>query len=272
MPGDKLTIDWDPDEEVDVTQRGWKLACPYSSAINARQTRKTRSGHQGIDDTPSDPLSISSRTFISSHSALMDICNHPSLIPLHGALSHNSPHHSPLTPLFSLSKTSLHADILGVPYEQWVDTSTVPWIRFEDKKENRLLWRGSNTGVYYSRDTDWRDTHRVRFVNTTNVVDQVERRVLPGAKGLEVGLKGKRKGKGKGLVGARSGKTVQELSEVVDWGMTNVEWMDVAFTGSPIRESVIQRRVWKRERSPSMAGNRGSRGSTLASSGSLPEL
>lgn len=247
----ELTTDWDPSEEVDVTQRGWQLACPYSSAINARQGRRTRSKNGKAprktdaapnDDTstPSDPLSLSSRTFISSHSALMDVCAHPSIVPIHGVLSHNSPHHSPLTPLFSLSKTSLHSDILGVPFEQWVDTNSDSvegsLIKFEDKTNDKLLWRGSNTGAFYRHEgeLDWRKTHRHRFVELVNGLKEggniwEELRVLPGGKGLQGH-------KGKGNSGSEA-MTVGDLSQVVVKRRMNEEWMDVSFAGQPIRKS-----------------------------------
>lgn len=48
----------------------------------------------------------------------------------------------PLVPLFTFAKTSLHADILVTPLEQYSEKYIgydPPW---ELKSENRLLWRG----------------------------------------------------------------------------------------------------------------------------------
>lgn len=68
-------------------------------------------------------------------------------------------------PVFSLSKTTLHSDILAVPVEQWVeDLPVVPWA---ERTSDKLLWRGSNTGMHYAKHTPWQNSHRIRAINLT---------------------------------------------------------------------------------------------------------
>jgi hypothetical protein len=113
-------LDFDENEELDLTPRGWPAFCPANSAINSAR---------GIPE----PFNLASHTrhsytFISDHYRSMDVCDHPEYIPMHGVLAGKEPHAGALTPLFVLSKTTLHADVLGVPVEQYVDGMRhVPW-------------------------------------------------------------------------------------------------------------------------------------------------
>lgn len=148
----------------------------------------------------------------------MDICNHPELLPLHGVLADKQPQVGPLRPLFSLSKTNLHSDILGVPTEQYVqDLSVVPW---EERDSGRLLWRGSNTGAYYDEDWHWRSSHRNRLVAMVDSQKWLEAdkvTVLQPPK----------------LMG---GSTVGQVAHREDWTETAEHYLDMGFTGEAIRK------------------------------------
>ena len=67
-----------------------------------------------------------------------------------------------LTPIFSFAKTSLHSDLLLTPLEQYWDKERYdpPW---EQKVNNKAIWRGSTTGVWFDRGTWWRSSQRVRL-------------------------------------------------------------------------------------------------------------
>lgn len=147
----------------------------------------------------------------------MDPCIHPSLIPMHGLLSVRKPHHGPLTPIFCLSKTSLHADILGVPTEQYSDY--VPQVPWEEKVEDSLLWRGSNTGIHFSRETPWRESHRVRLINMAR--EKGVKRLLPLPKLAD---------------GRGSAKMLKEGMWETDKEAINGHYLDLNFTDGPIRE------------------------------------
>ncbi|WVR08430.1 hypothetical protein IAU60_005485 [Kwoniella sp. DSM 27419] len=237
----------DADDEIDLTLKGWSAACPPRSPI---QTFDEFSPKNSIVTPHSLPnTSLSRKTFISSHSASMDICQHPGLIPIHGFLAGKEPHVEALTPIFTLSKTHLHSDILGVPVEQWVeDIREVPW---EEKSQDRLLWRGSNTGTHHTVNTPWRESHRTRLLKMTNhlpgttypgfVSDDGE--VDPGAE-VEVET----------LHPPRGTKGAKVSDGVSRWPLGDMnEWfMDLAFTGVPIQceiddgtcDNLAQEYIW----------------------------
>lgn len=112
----------------------------------------------------------------------MDMCENPEWQYLHGS----SPQPSPflvfpslnarfagftawpgmrphvIQPLFSFAKMSLHSDILLTPLEQYWDTE--PWDpEWDSKPNNKAVWRGSTTGVWFDRTTWWRSSQRVRL-------------------------------------------------------------------------------------------------------------
>lgn len=91
-------LDYDPSNEMDTSGNGWAAACPPRSPIRAQPALDAPSG----------------KSFIVNHAATMDICNHPSVLGLHGTTAGISPYtQGDLLPMFSLSKTKFHADILG---------------------------------------------------------------------------------------------------------------------------------------------------------------
>ena len=102
----------------------------------------------------------------------MDPCNHPSILYQHGQfLSHN---HGPvpdrvMIPQFSYSSTKLHHDIVPATPINWIDDiwrSDDP--DFEDKVDERLLWRGTTTGMWASPNSRWRSQQRMRLVQWAN--------------------------------------------------------------------------------------------------------
>jgi hypothetical protein len=103
----------------------------------------------------------------------MDPCLNPYLLHNHGQfLSHNmgpGPQ-STLVPRFSFCSTLVHHDIRpAVPYG-WIEdvlprSDDPPW---EEKVDERLLWRGSNTGIFHGSSTRWRDAHRDRLIRYVN--------------------------------------------------------------------------------------------------------
>jgi hypothetical protein len=67
----------------------------------------------------------------------------------------------------------LHSDITPVVPSGWVD-DILPRghdPEWDDKPDERLLWRGSNTGIWHSPDTQWRHQHRIRLLRDTNSRD-----------------------------------------------------------------------------------------------------
>ncbi|KAG1871500.1 glycosyltransferase family 90 protein [Suillus subluteus] len=144
-----------------VQRSGWLSACHPSSPA----------WHNPIDlDKPAERPSH--KTFISDHRLSMDPCLNPTLLRSHGQfLSHDKgpDPQSTLVPRFSFCSTVVHHDIRpAVPYgwvEDLPESDNPPW---EERVDERLLWRGTNTGIFHGVHTRWRQGHRdhlIQFVN-----------------------------------------------------------------------------------------------------------
>ena len=156
---------YDPSIEMDTSMHGWAAACPPRSPLRS----KTAS-----------PRTAEGKSFIVSHTATMDLCQHPSVLPLHGTTAGIDPYpQGDLMPIFSLSKTKFHADILGIPVEQWGEEKSADIVQWETKTDKRLLWRGRNTGGYFSTQTQWRNSHRARLARMVAFDLESEVEVLP---------------------------------------------------------------------------------------------
>ncbi|KAH7919709.1 glycosyltransferase family 90 protein [Leucogyrophana mollusca] len=141
---------------------GWVQACSPSSPAREQPINLEK-----------PPLPPTNKTFISDHRLSMDPCLHPTLLHHHGQfLSHNyGPFpQTTLVPRFSLCATMLHHDLRPVVPHSWVEDilprgDDPPW---DQKNNERLVWRGSNTGIYHGSDTRWRTSHRDRLVYFAN--------------------------------------------------------------------------------------------------------
>ncbi|KAF9450825.1 glycosyltransferase family 90 protein [Macrolepiota fuliginosa MF-IS2] len=145
-----------------VTSSGWISACPPSSLARRIPIN--------LDIPPAPPTR---KTFIHDHRQTMDPCIHPNHFHHHGQfLSHNSgpDPQKAMIPQFSYCSTTLHHNIrIPVPYG-WVE-DVLPRNqdpRFDDKFDERLLWRGSNTGMFHASSTRWQNSHRDFLVRHTN--------------------------------------------------------------------------------------------------------
>ncbi|KAF7328025.1 SPX domain-containing protein [Mycena kentingensis (nom. inval.)] len=164
------------------TKHGWLSACPpFAPArldplpppfdeLNPNNGKPTVPGVSpsifNIDRNPP-------KTFIHNHIAAMDPCLHPSHMRTHGAyLPHGSgpgPHRR-LIPQFSYSTTPLHSDIRPAITLNWVADDfphegrrpPLGW-KWEERTDERLQWRGSNTGIWHAADGRWREAHRIRL-------------------------------------------------------------------------------------------------------------
>ena len=174
----------------------------------------------------------------------MDPCNSPHLFYHHGQfLSHErGPTPQPvLVPEFSYCTTTVHHNIrIPVPY-LWVEdiyprSSDPEW---DDRFDERLLWRGSSTGIYHSEFSRWRDSHRnflVKFANDYGgILD-----VLPPNRAQN-----------------------EELVEMIELvkARINPAVMDVAYAGEPIScepeicEIMREDYQWREWQSDKQAGN-----------------
>ncbi|RDB16600.1 Beta-1,2-xylosyltransferase 1 [Hypsizygus marmoreus] len=145
-----------------INALGWVSACSPTSPARRKPIN--------LDIPPPRP---SKKTFIHDHRLLMDPCLHPNLLHQHGQfLSHNlgpTPQRE-MVPEFSFCSTTIHHNIrIPTPYE-WVEDilprSNDP--EWDDKLDERLLWRGSNTGIFHADHTRWKGSHRGFVVGFTN--------------------------------------------------------------------------------------------------------
>lgn len=150
---------------------GFPLSCPEDSRL--------RRAYDGLE-TSALPLGPS---YVHDHLKTMDMCENPEWQYLHGQsqVAPAPPAVRKLTgvslagftawpgmrpkliqPLFSFAKTTLYSDVLLTPLEQYWDVE--PWDpEWKDKPNNRAIWRGSTTGVWFDRTTWWRSSQRVRL-------------------------------------------------------------------------------------------------------------
>ncbi|GAA5991217.1 hypothetical protein JCM11641_001623 [Rhodosporidiobolus odoratus] len=138
----------------------WDALCPPNSTAR-------RLAQALPVDTPSGN---NLRSFVSiEHPQAMDPCANPALRSINGFTSSSTgPRPHVLYPLFSFSKTSVHADILvpSISNDYYVEVGRDP--TWEQKKHNKVLWRGETTGAYHARGTGWRQTQRPRLVELAN--------------------------------------------------------------------------------------------------------
>ncbi|KLT43057.1 hypothetical protein CC85DRAFT_284814 [Cutaneotrichosporon oleaginosum] len=140
-----------------------------------------------------EPNATSGRSLVHDSIAASDICANPYLAPLHGLTiephepdSHPRPH-TQLLPLFSLAKTSLNSDILITPLEQFGHIRPdIPWAA---KRDPRLYWRGSATGIsMMHQGVKWRDSHRWRLHLFANNMTGQREILVPRLNASTVGL------------------------------------------------------------------------------------
>ncbi|GAA5950283.1 hypothetical protein JCM21900_001101 [Sporobolomyces salmonicolor] len=138
----------------------WDSLCrPNSTARRAAQALPTAAPSAGPN----------LRSFVSiEHSAAVDLCEHPELRELNGVTSWSGPRPYLLYPIFSFAKTSVHADLLvpSISNDFYTEVGRDP--TWEQKKHNRVLWRGENTGAWHAKGSGWKNTQRARLVALAN--------------------------------------------------------------------------------------------------------
>jgi len=178
----------------------WETACAPSSPL-----RRAWRG-QGAGTDPHGP------SFVGlNHAPAMDPCLRPDVRWKHSQTIVEGLARSELFPLVSFSKTPLHSDILSTPMEQFYnDVGQDP--KWEDKKFNKVVWRGSTTGSWHGRNLLWRAGQRPRLVELANDGDG-EREVFWADKA--------------------EGDVMR--TRVVKEADVNTQWFDMAYVGLPLQ-------------------------------------
>lgn len=170
-------------------------------------------------DFNSPPKRSHKKTFIYDHRMTMDPCLHPILFHHHGQFLSHGPEGGPepqrdMVPEFGFCSTLLHHNIRMPSLYGWVEdihprAHDPGW---EDRIDDRLVWRGSNTGIWHSPHTPWRHSHRNFLVEVANTLNGTTEVLFP------TGSEGERVGRPRMMRNARVNPAV----------------MDVAFAGSPL--------------------------------------
>ncbi|KAJ3975638.1 glycosyl transferase family 90-domain-containing protein [Lentinula raphanica] len=168
------------DQLPPIHRLGWLSACDPESPAR-------RINFDLDEPRPPKP----GKTFIHNHRLSMDPCLHPELFWVHGQfVSHTMPGPNPyetMIPEFASCSTFLHHNIrFPTPYG-WVEDiyprSDDP--DFDDKNDERLLWRGTNTGIHHSPRSRWQSAHRNTLVRVTNEVNGTLDILMPPKPGYE---------------------------------------------------------------------------------------
>lgn len=209
--------------------QGWSAVCPPDSLLRSLTPLPFTGGDPPAQEIPSSYQAHLPRgkTFIYNHPSTMSPCHHPHLLLLSGALSnfHKSVQFGPspwpeLTPVFSMSSTFLNFDILHPAAEGWMDAEElsrgfggedkVP--TWDDMFDDRLLWRGSTTGSYYSSENPWWNmSQRIRLVEMAT----------------------RRGGETRVLIPHLVPDAPVGFGHTLKYNTLNTAFMDVAFVGQP---------------------------------------
>ncbi|ODO07250.1 hypothetical protein L198_00829 [Cryptococcus wingfieldii CBS 7118] len=150
-----------PDKkQLDTAHLGWASACAPHKPL--RETYDPSILPDLADLWQND------KSFIWDHKASMDPCIHPELTHLVGFLSGHGKGPGPrkdIYPVLAMCKTTLHADVLAVSMEAWTeDVEPDPaW----EHKDDRMIWRGKTTGIFFREGVPWNISQRINLVQHT---------------------------------------------------------------------------------------------------------
>lgn len=158
------------------------------------------------------------KTFIHDHRLSMDPCRHPYIFYHHAQyLSHDlgPPPQPTMVAQFSYCSTPLYHDIQTPSFISWTEDvlpreNDPEW---GDKTDERLLWRGSNTGINHNGGTRWRHAQRIHLVSLASELSGTANVLMPGSE------------KNSGQVGKGT-----EMKKA----LINPAMMDISFSGKPI--------------------------------------
>ncbi|KAJ7238056.1 glycosyl transferase family 90-domain-containing protein [Mycena haematopus] len=146
-----------------IEPKGWTSACaPGSPGRN-----------KSISLNADPPPKTTKKTFIHDHNLAMNPCLHPRHFWYHGQFLSYGKGPTPereMVPEFSDCSSNIHHNIrIPTPYG-WVEdifprSDDPPW---DEKVDERVLWRGSSTGISYSSRSRWQNSHRITLMRIAN--------------------------------------------------------------------------------------------------------
>ncbi|KAG6828633.1 hypothetical protein H0H92_007225 [Tricholoma furcatifolium] len=189
---------------------------------------------------PTEEHSEQTKTFIFDHRKAMDPCLHPYLLDSIGdflSQDHPGPSHMML-PRFAYCATMMHHDIQIPTLSAWVDdvSDDLAW---DYKLDERLAWRGSNTGMWHAPTTRWREAQRARLVDFANELNGTVKVLMSSA-----------------TEDIRIGEGIE-----IPKSKINPAMMEIAFSGEPVGcheetcPELRQRYEWRKRHGSREAGN-----------------
>ncbi|KAG2074475.1 hypothetical protein BDR04DRAFT_1093212 [Suillus decipiens] len=223
--------------------RGWMHACPLNSIAH----------NPPPSPPPHTPIP---KTFIYDHILSMDPCAHPSHFAQHGQFLSHGPgpvaHPFPI-PQFSYCTSPLHTDIRVPIMLSWVEDVDGVEGELEEawmsKEDERLLWRGLNTGIHHGKEKAWKEAQRGRLMDlvSSSISSRHEKRSNARPKTVDVLLTDPL---------SPDGFTTQTLKKSI----LNPAMMDIAFAGQPsqceqdVCKELEERWEWRRRMGATEAG------------------
>ncbi|KAJ6551291.1 glycosyl transferase family 90-domain-containing protein [Mycena capillaripes] len=145
-----------------INPKGWPSACAPGSP--------GRNDSLNLDGDP--PPKTTKKTFIHDHNLAMDPCLHPRHFWHHGHFLSYKRGPSPereMVPEFSYCSSHVHHNIrIPNPYGWLDDIPRSDDPEWDDKIDERVLWRGSSTGISHSANTRWQHSHRISLLRIAN--------------------------------------------------------------------------------------------------------
>ncbi|BGP40133.1 hypothetical protein JCM10450v2_004112 [Rhodotorula kratochvilovae] len=217
---------WGPSDylhDSDPNLSNWAIGCPPSSPLRQLEQSILEEVYDEDEDVPAAEITTrfkaaygeaskaaTGRSYIYDYQSALDVCQHPETMNLHGFTSVSGTDPGPLVPLFTFAKTNVHSDILVTPLEQYSDSYIGYDPDWEKKTNNKLMWRGSTTGIDFYVQNDWKNSQRARLHFLTN-----------------------EKEGSKDVLWADNDGPVAETNYLVN-GL-NRAYMDVSFAGGPVQ-------------------------------------
>ncbi|KAF8997495.1 glycosyl transferase family 90-domain-containing protein [Cyathus striatus] len=192
-----------------VSNLGFASACSPGSPGRLSETRF---------DPTNRPSLNKPKSFIHEHRLSMDPCTNPSIFYNHAQYVKPDSGVNPppvAAAFFTYCSTPVFSDIQLPTFIAWQEDilpreNDPPW---EEKTDERLLWRGTNTGMHHDKESQerWWYAQRIQLMRIVSALNGTERVLTTREKGMMVG-------------------NGTELPKAI----LNPAMMDIAFTGGAV--------------------------------------
>lgn len=159
---------------------GWHWTCPEGSPL------RESAADTVLNDEGGSSSMLQPKSFVADFYKSTDICYNPEIRELHAsAIADYRMPANPLMPQISVCRMLRNNDIVGVPLDAvYQNPPFVPW---SEKSNDKVLWRGSPTGIFHNKEMPWRQAQRERLhFLANNKSDEAVPVLVSGPEGLRV--------------------------------------------------------------------------------------